>query len=223
MKYPIAERVISVFAPHNCLLCNREGSVVCEQCQSQLARVHRSVCYRCNALSQDFVTCTACRHSSPLRRVWVASRYESYVKELIAQLKFERVRSAYLPLAYLIENIVISHSYDYIVPVPSATKRFRGRGYNPPSLIAGYLSKEWQIPVNSLLARHGQARQVGKSRRQRLEQLDNAYYVTSEKSLNGKSVLLIDDVITTGATLEHCALALKKSGVKRIEAAVIAR
>lgn len=223
MQFPIAERVISVFAPHNCLLCNREGKVVCEQCQSQLARVHRSACYRCNALTQDFLTCTTCRRASPLHRVWVSARYESYVKELIAQLKFERVRAAYLPLAYLIENVVISHSYDYIIPVPSATKRFRVRGYNPPSLIADYLSKQWQIPVNSSLARHGQVRQVGKSRRQRLEQLDNSYYVTSDKALIGKSVLLIDDVITTGATLEHCALALKKSGVKRIDAAVIAR
>ena len=139
----------------------------------------------CNALSDDFKTCASCRRKTPLKRVWVATRYEAYVKQLIKQYKFERMRAAHTPLAQLISKTIIAGQYDLVVPVPSVTSRFRKRGYNPADLIAADVAKSLQI-------------------------------------VSGKSILLIDDVLTTGATLHQCALVLKRAGAKSIEAAVVA-
>ena len=219
--FTLSEKLISSVAPHVCLLCKAEGKAVCDDCLSGLYRPRRSACFMCNALSDDFKTCASCRRKTPLKRVWVATRYEAYVKQLIKQYKFERMRAAHTPLAQLISKTIIAGQYDLVVPVPSVTSRFRKRGYNPADLIAADVAKSLQINKIRALGRHGHARQVGHNRAERLKQLEDTIY-SSSSSVSGNSILLIDDVLTTGATLHQCALVLKRAGAKSIEAAVVA-
>lgn len=221
MKITPTERLITVVAPHSCLLCNREGLPVCTECLAVFARPKKPVCFLCNSLSEDFKTCSSCSRKTPLKRVWVASRYEAYIKQLIKEFKFQHKRAAYIPLAEIIDQAVIARDYDLVCAVPCASTRYRRRGYNQSDLLARALAKKWQVQYGILLARHGQARQVGRSRAERLNQLANSFRAT--KSVEAKKILIIDDVTTTGATLDNCAKVLRSVGAKRVEAAVIAK
>jgi len=190
---------------------------------SGLQQPRRSACFRCNALTTDFRTCTACGRQTPLRRVWIATKYDAYVKELIRVFKYERARAAHMPLAELIRQTVIARDYDVIVPVPVASHRFRLRGYNQSHLLARQLAKAWSLPLATPLLRLSQARQVGHNGQERLAQLQTAFYVHKPSDVAGKSILLVDDVMTTGATLDQCAKTLKTASAAHVEAAVIAR
>ena len=216
------DSLISLIAPHSCIVCNREGTPVCSECVEVIARAKKPVCFLCNSLSEDFKTCLACRHKTSLRRVWVAARYESYVKDLIAQYKFERQRQSYISLAYLIERIISVRSYDVVTAVPCASSRFRKRGYNQSELIARQVARKLRLPYLELLRKTGQSRQVGHSRADRLKQVRNTIGLTGN-SARGKRILIIDDVTTTGATLDACASVLKSARAKSVEAAVVAK
>lgn len=221
MKLPPTEALISVVAPHSCLLCNREGPLVCEQCLPVFARLKKPVCFLCNSLSEDFKTCRSCSSKIALKRVWVASRYEAYVKQLIREFKFERKRAACESLAQVISDTIVVNNYDLVCSVPCATSRLRRRGFNQSDLLGRRVAKTLKVPYIDVLIRSGQAEQVGQTRSERLHQSRSLFRLV--KPVKDKKILLIDDVATTGTTLNNCAHALKLGGAKRIEAAVIAR
>jgi ComF family protein len=110
-----------------------------------------------------------------------------------------------------------------VVHIPTATTRVRTRGYDQAKLIARQGARHARLPRASLLLRLGQQRQVGLKREQRLSQLENAYRIRNEHRVRGAHIVLVDDVATTGATLEAAAKALKAAGAKRIEAVVFAQ
>ena len=110
-----------------------------------------------------------------------------------------------------------------IVPVPTATSRVRQRGYDQAVLLAKEVARQSGLKYTHCLSRTTQAHQVGAGRSQRIKQLSGAFRVTKPDQVMGVHILLIDDVITTGATLESAALLLKKTGAKRIDALVFAQ
>jgi ComF family protein len=107
-----------------------------------------------------------------------------------------------------------------IVPVPTATSRVRQRGYDQAKLLARALSRQARLPYLDCLARTGQAHQHGASRSQRLRQLTAAFRVRRQRAVRGSHIVLIDDVVTTGATLEAAAAVLHAAGATRVEAVV---
>ncbi|HKR82318.1 MAG TPA: phosphoribosyltransferase family protein [Candidatus Saccharimonadales bacterium] len=110
-----------------------------------------------------------------------------------------------------------------LVFVPTATSRVRQRGYDQARLIARELGRLHRIPLLPALVRVGQRRQVGASGEQRRRQLQDAFRVVRKPTLKGKHVVLVDDVVTSGATLEAAARVLHQAGAQRIDAAVFAR
>jgi ComF family protein len=110
-----------------------------------------------------------------------------------------------------------------VVPVPTASSRRRQRGYDQAELIARQLAKLCGLRYTKLLRRRGNSRQVGSSRQLRRLQLADAFYLTHPSMVRGQSVLLIDDVLTTGATLEAAGQVVKQAGSKRVMAAVFAQ
>ncbi|MBI1857058.1 ComF family protein [Candidatus Saccharibacteria bacterium] len=137
--------------------------------------------------------------------------------------KFERTQAVAPILAaltgeslpYLPENTLITH-------IPAATSRVRDRGYDQAKLLARYLAGSQGLPYVTVLARSGQARQVGSSRSVRLRQIEGVFRPVRGYLIKGAEVLLVDDVMTTGATLEEAARTLKKAGAKRVNAVVFA-
>lgn len=220
----IVERIISIVAPFDCISCGAEGSLFCAWCAPDACLPLPERCYRCHKLSQDSRTCTSCRSKSPLKAVWVATEYEGLAKDLIHKLKFERASAAAQPIAkvmaevlpYLSERTIITH-------VPTASSRYRQRGYDQAELIAKELAKLKRVRYMPLVGRVGQTRQVGAKRATRLVQLQGAFRPKAIHSILDAEILLVDDITTTGVTLESAAKVLKAAGAKRIYATVFAR
>lgn len=165
-----------------------------------------------------------CRKTSKLGYVWVGSEYVNLAETLVKKLKFENVRAASGSMAeHLIrvlpelpDNIIITH-------VPTATSRVRQRGYDQAQLLARDLARNTGKPDMRLLARSGQTRQVGTKRTQRIRQVEQAFRVRYPTLVRGAHIILVDDVLTTGATLENAAKTLKATGAKKVDAIVFAQ
>ncbi|MFO0781973.1 MAG: phosphoribosyltransferase family protein [Candidatus Saccharimonadales bacterium] len=136
-------------------------------------------------------------------------------KSLVGRLKFYGAQSAAKEIAKLLSTHALPEGC-IVVPVPTATSRARQRGYDQAKRIARDFARHNNLPYLDCLARIGQSHQVGARRSQRIKQLRNAYRVKSGMRVKGIEIILIDDVLTTGATLEAAAACLKASGAKRI-------
>jgi ComF family protein len=217
------ERIISLLAPHTCLICGSEGSLLCAWCAPDAVQTIPERCYRCRAISQDSQVCASCRKKTPLDHVWVGSVYDGTAKQLIRKLKFEHGKAASHVIAALLdESLPHIPQGTVITYVPTATKRVRLRGYDHAKLIATHFAKRRGLECTPLLTRHGHSRQVRSTKTARAQQAAQSYTAKHAKTPY-KTVLLIDDILTTGATIEAASRILKKSGVKRINAAVFAQ
>lgn len=208
-------------APHECLSCSREGLLVCDLCKLAFKALPER-CYRCHALTAEGRTCQKCRQHTALFKVQAYAAYEELAKELVWQLKFQGAQAAAGEIASLLlerftlENVVL-------VPVPTASSRVRRRGYDQAQLIARSLALRTGLPYATCLKRLGQHHQVGATRQQRITQLQESYRCTRTGAIENAHVLLIDDVLTTGATLESAAAVIKAAGAKRVSGLVFAQ
>lgn len=217
------ETVISFLAPYQCLVCGQEGSLLCEWCQEDSLTPLPSRCYRCHALTIDSAVCDTCRPRTPLRNAWVSVAYETVAKDLLHHFKFERAAGAAGLIADNMGSTIPALPDDItVVHVPTATTRRRQRGYDQAELLAKQLARSRNLQHITLLRRSGQSRQVGATRKKREEQLEDSISVIKQSRLP-KSVLLVDDIVTTGATIEAAARALKKAGVKKVYVAAFAQ
>ena len=181
-----------------------------------------AVCFGCGRASAGSRTCELCAKASFLAGVSVGAHYGGPVKELILRLKFHRLRAATECAADLVMRTAGSWPrIDVITSVPVAAARYRERGYNQSELIARLVARRLGIPYSSLLGRATSTHQIGQDRRSRLEQVSGAFFAT--KRLSGQYVLVVDDVVTTGATLSECASVLQASGASGVWGAAVAR
>lgn len=221
---PLLERLIAPFTPFDCLVCGKEGSLLCGFCAQDALIPLPSRCYRCKKLTTDFKVCEKCRKHTVLKHAWIATSYDGMAQQLVKCYKFERARSAGTILADAIEAALPLLSKDtLVIPVPTATSRMRIRGYDQAQLLARELAKARGLAYLRAVTRISQSRQVGATRKQRHEQLKNAFLVTHPSLIKNQNVLIIDDVTTTGATLEAIATVLKQAGAKTVTAAVFAQ
>ncbi len=221
---PLLERLLAPLAPFDCLVCGKEGALLCGFCAQDVLVPLPSRCYRCQKLTDDFSVCATCRKLTPLKHVWIATEYEGTAQMLVKRYKFERARAAVDILVDVIDNVLPVLPKDtLIIPVPTATSRIRLRGYDQAQLLARGLAKQRGLRWARLVTRLSQSRQVGATRKQRHEQLKNAFLVTNPALINGQNILIIDDVTTTGATLEAMATVLKQAGARNITAITFAQ
>jgi ComF family protein len=165
--------------------------------------------------------CIGCGEQSALAGVSVAVNYEGDARDLILNLKFKRARSAAGPLGNLLAGRLPDREFDAVTAVPVAPARRRERGYNQAELIARRAAKRLGLPYLPTLGRTTAQHQIGLGRVGRQQQVRGAFYPT--RPLRGVRLLLIDDVITTGATLNECARTLKSAGAGSIWGAAVAR
>ena len=162
-----------------------------------------------------------CRDTTPLAGLTAASTYAGTPKQLIHALKYHHQRDAGAVLGIMIAARIPPECFDAVAAVPVATSRLRQRGYNQAELIARQAASDLQLPYRRLLWRSRSTQQVGKSRAERLATIEGVFGVRG--NVKGKGILLIDDVCTTGATLNACAMALLVAGAGYVWAAVAAK
>jgi len=156
--------------------------------------------------------------------MWVRTSYTPKCREIIHALKFDFARTHAVWIAQEIASVLPPlPNATVITHVPAATSHIRQRGFDQSALIARELGHILGLPHIHLLARTGQQRQVGSSGKTRREQMKNAFRVVSPEVTHDALVLLIDDVLTTGSTIESAARALRDGGAKAVSAAVLAQ
>ena len=218
------DRVIGILAPHICVVCGKEGSLLCAWCAPDALMTIPERCYRCSSVSEQSAVCLKCRKHSPLLCVWVAGLYQSAAKDLVYSLKFGRARAAATVISNLLNETIPALTPGTIVTyIPTASSRVRLRGYDQARLIAQAFATSRGLRVETLLRRQGQSRQVGATRKLRLQQAAKNYHTINLTVTKGADILIIDDILTTGATLESAAKVLKKAGAKQLYAAVFAQ
>lgn len=214
------------FIPPTCILCGQSGfnsQDICPLCFGDLQKnIH--CCYRC---AESFETantlpqlCGHCLNQSPaFDESHVPFIHQGIIRYLIASLKFNKQFKNARLLGYLLANYLTKTAEmpEFIIPVPLHKKRYKERGFNQSVEIAKTVSKILNVPVDTKLCIRARdtPHQVSLQAKQRQENIKHAFLV--ERSVNIHHVAILDDVITTGATVNEIALTLKKAGVSRVD------
>jgi predicted amidophosphoribosyltransferase len=199
--------VAASLLPSLCAACGRScrpGGLLCSRCSRRLAEAE--------PLSGG--------GPQGLDRVWSSAAHQGVARDLVAALKFRQL----LPVAELIAERIewlapASLLSGAVVPVPTARLRTLARGFDPAAEIAAALARRLDAPLQPCLLRSGGGRQVGKRRAQRIGHPPQV----RPRGEVPRSVLLLDDVLTTGATLSACAGALRSAGAIRVAAITFTR
>lgn len=232
------KQVLDTVFPLFCLGCKRTGFLICHQCLGQLFLSHEQRCPQCFIhITPCGEVCFSCRDTfaPPLDGLFVASSYhEPLLTRAIHTYKYRFIPGLAIPLGQLLINALERSTLplpDAIIPVPLHKRRLRFRGFNQSALLAQELSRAlvpgFDIPLLShalLRTRFTKPQIKTDSREERLNNLKNAFALAPDmaSSLRGKYIWLIDDVATTGTTLEECARVLKKHGVTKVFGIVLA-
>jgi len=151
---------------------------------------------------------------------------EGTLRTAIHRFKYSNMRLLAAPLGQLMSQYLLRNQLpvDVIVPVPLHPHRLRERGYNQAALLAKEMEKALGLPLleDALVRVRSTIPQVGLSARERRDNVRGAFH-WADRSLEGQRILLVDDVCTTGATLEACSLALREGGVSVVWGLVLAR
>jgi len=231
----IKEFILDILFPKFCLNCGREGNYLCQDCFSLIDVLERQYCPFCKLpkIVLDGKTCPTCRKSKKLNGLYCASSYNNFiVKKMINQLKYEPYCKE---LSKPLSSLIIAHltllnklkSFDsfVLIPVPLYKKKIKQRGFNQAEEISRELSKNLKIPViNDALVKIKQTpAQVELEKEERERNVKGVFFCPNPDLVRHRKILLVDDVLTTGATMEECALILKKTGAKEVWGIVVAR
>jgi ComF family protein len=212
--------------PPRCVGCRETGSLLCAKCRDEFDLVEPPFCPHCGRPSPRGHLCPLCQRD-PLRIDGVRSvaYFDGTLREAIHHLKYYNKQDLAVPLGKLMGDYWEKSPLpaEIIVPVPLHQDRLRERGYNQAVLLARELGKKIGLPVlqNSLVRVRATRPQVDLNAQERKENVSDAFRC-SNVELKGERVLLVDDVCTTGATLEACSIALRQVGVRSVWALTLA-
>lgn len=225
--YPLGWSALDWLFPPECVNCGKPGTNWCSSCQKKIEIVQKVVCPICGTPSKTNAICNECKQQPPTLdwlRSWAI--YNETLKIFIHALKYKNNRSLAAIFANAIAEVYKNNPYpiDFLTVVPLSKKRKQQRGYNQVALIAKAL--QLQINLKFLPGAISRIRntetQVGKNVRERAINVIGAFQA-NPMLVQDKNVLILDDVYTTGATLNACANALKTAGANHIIGITAAR
>ena len=236
----LKEFAMDLIFPKFCLGCQKEGIYLCDDCRTLLDISEFNYCLcdqNPSRLPPESKSgkCSRCQNKL-LSGLYFALPYKEkqLTKKLIYQFKYP----PYLKdLAKTLASILIEHfvlagnntnkiwENSALIPVPLDKVKLKQRGYNQSEELAKELSKILQVPMlsDSLIKVKSTAPQMELSKQDREKNLENAFAIKNPAELTGKKIFLVDDVYTTGSTMNECAKILKDSGVKNVWGIAIAR
>ena len=223
----IPDLLLDLLFPRLCVGCGTEGNFLCDSCIGTLPQLQTPFCDRCGLPIPENIICPDCKNL-PLTIDGIRSVYhhEGLAREAVHSLKYKNMKTLANPLAALMANYLADNPFeiDTLVAAPMHAKRLRTRGYNQPELLARELSHLTGLyfAKDSLIRTKYTTSQVSLTADDRRNNVDGAFEC-KDRFFQDKKVLLIDDVCTTGATLNACAIALKKGGAASVWGLTLSR
>jgi len=214
---------------YNCIVCGRELAGpgryrICNPCFVLLESIGERACLKCGKLLfAEEQYCLDCQnHEKSYDRALAPLTYAGATAILVQRLKFRKQKYLAEPMANLMTDKLLDAELvaDVVLPVPLSPKRYKERGFNQSELLGEVIAKALKLPldvtstvrVKETLASSG----LSGGRAAREENMKDAFEVVDKAAIKGKTVLAVDDVLTTGTTMNELAKALKKAGAKRV-------
>ncbi len=229
-------KLLDLFFPPLCVSCQdwlKDSSVFfCETCERLWPSLQTPCCSLCcrpfSSPVEESHLCGDClMEPPPYRKLHAVARYEGILHDLLVQFKFQGKERLIKPLGqklrlYLGQTQI---ECDLVLPVPLHPSRLRERGFNQSLLLAQVVASELQVPLERrlLFKTKATAPQTSLKGDDRRKNLRNVFDVRDKDRIQGKRILMIDDVFTTGATMKEVAQILKKAGASQVEGLVLAR
>jgi len=237
--FSLFSSVLDYLFPPYCLICEspelyQEGCLICKSCMGSFPFITHPFCPRCG---KPFLTesdrdhlCGDClTHEPYYDTVRALGRLEGILKKIIHQFKYKHKFAMGNILSVLLDacpiNVINFSSYDLLIPVPLHRSRLRERGFNQAVIVGKVLQNKYKVPMKRMALQRSvytvpQVKLRGKDRKNNVR---NAFKVKDSTLVRNKSTLLLDDVFTTGATMNECARVLKDAGAFRVDGFVVAR
>lgn len=226
----IKESVFDIIFPKFCFGCEKEGLWVCENCQQKIIQVKTQVCPECGKVSSLGRYCLTHKHPWGLAGIFVAGYYqEGPLKEIIHNFKYNHILELGSILSTLMaealkENLPAEKNL-LLCAVPLHFLRRAQRGYNQAEILGIKIARELKLPANFKLLKKIRFTkpQVQVAQNKRRENLTKSFAINQKISLKGKTIIIIDDVATTGTTLNECAKVLRANGAHKVWGLVAAK
>lgn len=219
---------LDLLFPRRCVSCGRVGSYICDDCYSKIEFVENPVCPVCQRQAVSGKTHPGCVNKYRLDGLVVACRYRGPVKVAIAKVKYKWVYD----IGKILVDLIVNNMWRFdlpagviLVPVPLHIMRKRWRGFNQAEILAKQLAKQFNVTYAALLFRNRETKtQVGLKKDKRRENVRGAFSLRlaplaqgrTIADVEGKNIVLVDDVYTSGATMGECARVLKRAGANNV-------
>lgn len=227
----LKDGILDLVYPPKCVVCGDiQALYLCDDCKSKILELEDPLCDRCG-LPLDDGPCPECQRTRfPFETARAYGVYEGTLREAVHQLKYA-CRSVVAPelgellVAYCLEHPNFAAQASCVVPVPIHHSRQRERGFNQSRLISGPLAVALRIPLitDALTRRKPGIPQTGLSLEERMSNIRGVFEVVNEQRICGARILLVDDVLTTGATCGEAAAVLLSAGAKSVYVLTLAR
>jgi len=229
--------LLGLVFPIRCLGCGKFDNYVCRGCLGAIIVKKNFECIGCKRNTHLGQTCYLCAKTNSLDQLLIVADYKnSLVEKIIKFLKYKFIPDLEHPLSILMKRYLkwltlnkkfnVFEANPLLVPIPLHMKRLNWRGFDQSDLLAKNISDTFQMETaNDVIKRTiNTVPQVNvKERKERLKNLNGVFKILNKEKIIGREILLIDDVCTTGATLNECAKILKANGASKVVALVIAR
>jgi ComF family protein len=224
-----AGSMLDLMFPKTCLVCGRFDHWLCAACLGRVKLKSRQSCVVCEKAAISGATHSGCRSGATIDGLLAAAHFEQ-LQHLLHAYKYLLIKELSAPLTAVLGNFVTGCGLRpflrdmLLVPVPLHPRRLRYRGFNQSRLLADEFAALMSLKLDAaILARkRWSVAQVTLDKPRRRQNMQDAFIATDAAAAAGKKILLIDDIATTGATLNACAKVLKRAGARSVWALVLA-
>ena len=234
--------ILELVFPKKCVICakfNDSGfnGYLCKKCLNTIPTNHKFECIGCKKLVSLGKTCNLCNKTNYIDQLLVVADYKNQTLiKLIKLFKYRFIEELRFPLFLLTKKYLLQlakskklnflEENPVVLSVPLYTRRLNWRGFNQSDIIANLLAENFHLEKGkNVISRTGKSKPQAeiKEKSERLNRLKGLFKIICADKIVGKNILLVDDVCTTGATLNECAKVLKENGALKITGLVIAR
>ena len=221
-------KLIDLLLPKFCFGCCRPGAFLCSSCQNEILYTKIPLCPICERPSPYGLTHPRCKKKLSIDGLFVLGDYRGILKKMLLGFKYKNVFSVSEILCQLANTRLPSPYFrvDIITPVPLHTNRLKERGYNQSEILAVNIAKNKNIGFsNNVLVRNRYTlpQMTLKSNKERVKNIKGVFSVVNREIIKSRSIALVDDIVTTGATIFETAKVLKRKGAGCVYGVVMAR